>query len=108
MTPRTTVLVLLGVAAQVEAQCRLQITVGYLTAMLSQCDPAKAPKLDELLGDTEIEAASDFEHVPEQEDPRDNVRAWMAALGGAKIVPPETPPEDQPEDQPESDEVSDG
>lgn len=95
MTPRTTILVLLGVADQVDAQCRLQITVGYLTAMLSQCDPAKAPKLEQLLGDTEVEANSDFEHVPEQEDPRDNVRAWMAVLGGAKAVPAEPATEEE-------------
>lgn len=64
----------------------MQITVGYLTAMLSQCDPAKAPSLDEILGDHEGDAGTEQQSVLEDEDPRANVRAWMAALGGAKMV----------------------
>lgn len=97
MTPRTTVLVLLGVADKIDAQCRLQITVGYLTAVLSQCDLAKAPTLEDLLGDSDSATAANdaAKPVPEQEDPRDNVRAWIAALGGATT-------------KPESEEESDG
>lgn len=86
MTPRVTILVLLGDGARVEQEWRQAMTVGYLTALLSQCDPEKAPSLEELLGDVEPNQPAPA-HVPEQEDPRGNVLAWVFALGAVEKPP---------------------
>lgn len=65
---------------------RALITSAYLAGMLTHCDPEKAPSLDEILGESEAETDNDNQVSDEGEDPRANVRAWMAALGGAKPV----------------------
>jgi len=73
-------LALQGAQDRLATEHRGLITAAYLGAMLTHCDPAKAPKLDEIIG--EADPASQTPDIDPNEDTRANARAWIAVVDG--------------------------
>ncbi|MBD2842709.1 hypothetical protein [Erythrobacter rubeus] len=65
-----------GAGARNEANRRIAMTAGYLSGVLSGCDPQSAPSLEDILDPVSDDAAAINENV----DPSQNARAWVATL----------------------------
>jgi hypothetical protein len=79
------VLALQGAQARVAAEAKVLITAAYLAGMLTHCDPNKAPKLEDILG--EEPAAKRASEPSSPSEARANARAWMAFLNGMAPKP---------------------